>query len=195
MRQPEFLRFPNLRNLTLRRPPPARACYLTSPTVAANCLVNPDPRHPPSSAKVCRPCWRGPACARRARLPACEMAPCRSPRYVESPAPLARPRLPPPPLCPSHDRIDDDARPPNCARTPAPSIHPASELPRVPSPKLIPRLCQRAASSSSSGSTAESPLRLNIAAAAATAVAASSIAWYYHLYGPTADATAPAEEG
>jgi len=54
---------------------------------------------------------------------------------------------------------------------------------------------QRHASSSSSGSTAESPLRLNIAAAAATAVAAGSIAWYYHLYGPTADAMTPAEEG
>jgi ubiquinol-cytochrome c reductase cytochrome c1 subunit len=36
---------------------------------------------------------------------------------------------------------------------------------------------------------------LNIAAAAATAVAAGSIAWYYHLYGPTADAATPAEEG
>ncbi|KAK4130419.1 hypothetical protein BT67DRAFT_452420 [Trichocladium antarcticum] len=54
---------------------------------------------------------------------------------------------------------------------------------------------KRAASSSSSASTAESPLRLNIAAAAATAVAAGSIAWYYHLYGPTADASTPAEEG
>jgi len=36
---------------------------------------------------------------------------------------------------------------------------------------------------------------LNIAAAAATAVAAGSIAWYYHLYGPTAHAMTPAEEG
>ncbi|SPQ18908.1 866ed7dd-850e-4681-a341-67eff6f005fb [Thermothielavioides terrestris] len=53
----------------------------------------------------------------------------------------------------------------------------------------------RAASSSSSGSTAESPLRLNIAAAAATTLAVGSIAWYYHLYGPTADAMTPAEEG
>jgi len=57
------------------------------------------------------------------------------------------------------------------------------------------RLCQRAASSSSSGAATESPLRLNIAAAAATAAAAGSIAWYYHLYGPTADAATPAEEG
>ncbi|KAK4232213.1 encoded by the cyc1 protein [Podospora fimiseda] len=51
------------------------------------------------------------------------------------------------------------------------------------------------AASSSSGSTAESPLRLNIAAAAATTVAAGSIAWYYHLYGPNAHAMTPAEEG
>jgi ubiquinol-cytochrome c reductase cytochrome c1 subunit len=56
-------------------------------------------------------------------------------------------------------------------------------------------ISKRAASSSSSGSATESPLRLNIAAAAATTLAAGSIAWYYHLYGPTADATAPAEEG
>ncbi|KAK3310353.1 cytochrome C1 family-domain-containing protein [Chaetomium strumarium] len=57
------------------------------------------------------------------------------------------------------------------------------------------QITKRAASSSSSGSAAESPFRLNIAAAAATTVAAGSIAWYYHLYGPTADAMTPAEEG
>ncbi|KAK4242323.1 cytochrome C1 family-domain-containing protein [Achaetomium macrosporum] len=57
------------------------------------------------------------------------------------------------------------------------------------------QITKRAASSSSSGSTAESPLRLNIAAAAATAVATGSIAWYYHLYEPTAGAMTPAEEG
>ncbi|KAK4648703.1 cytochrome c1 [Podospora bellae-mahoneyi] len=50
------------------------------------------------------------------------------------------------------------------------------------------------AASSSSGSTAESPLRLNIAAAAATAVAAGSVGWYYHLYG-NSHAMTPAEEG
>lgn len=55
---------------------------------------------------------------------------------------------------------------------------------------------KRAASSSSSGPTTEaSPLRLNLAAAASTAVAVGSIAWYYHLYGPTAHAMTPAEEG
>ncbi|KAL2154151.1 hypothetical protein VTH82DRAFT_2827 [Thermothelomyces myriococcoides] len=54
---------------------------------------------------------------------------------------------------------------------------------------------KRTASSSSSGASTESPLRLNIAAAAATAAAVGSIAWYYHLYGPTADAATPAEEG
>lgn len=31
----------------------------------------------PKLRKVCRPCWRGPACARRASLPAREMAPCK----------------------------------------------------------------------------------------------------------------------
>lgn len=85
--------------------------------------------------------------------------------------------------------------PPHCARPPGPSTPPASALSVLPSGKLTVRVLQRAASSSSSGSTAESPLRLNIAAAAATAVAAGSIAWYYHLYGPTADAMTPAEEG
>jgi ubiquinol-cytochrome c reductase cytochrome c1 subunit len=55
---------------------------------------------------------------------------------------------------------------------------------------------KRAASSSSSGAASDaSPVGLNIAAAAATAVAAGSIAWYYHLYGPTAHAMTPAEEG
>ncbi|KAK0754024.1 cytochrome C1 family-domain-containing protein [Schizothecium vesticola] len=57
------------------------------------------------------------------------------------------------------------------------------------------RVSKRAASSSSSGSTADSPLRLNIAAVASTAVAAGSIAWYLHLYGPNAHAMTPAEEG
>ncbi|KAK0618591.1 cytochrome c1, heme protein, mitochondrial precursor [Bombardia bombarda] len=58
------------------------------------------------------------------------------------------------------------------------------------------KFTKRAASSSSSGSAAQSsPVGLNIAAVAATTVAAGSIAWYYHLYGPTAHATSPAEEG
>jgi ubiquinol-cytochrome c reductase cytochrome c1 subunit len=59
------------------------------------------------------------------------------------------------------------------------------------------RFLQRAASSSSSGPTADasSQLRLNIAAAASTALAVGSIAWYYHLYGATAHAMTPAEEG
>ncbi len=54
---------------------------------------------------------------------------------------------------------------------------------------------QRSASSSSGPSVDASPLRLNIAAVTATAVAAGSAAWYYHLYGATAHAAAPAEEG
>ncbi|ROT37414.1 cytochrome c1 [Sodiomyces alkalinus F11] len=50
------------------------------------------------------------------------------------------------------------------------------------------------AASSSSGAEA-TPARLNLAAITSTAVAAGSIAWYYHLYGPTAHASTPAEEG
>ncbi|KAL2757587.1 hypothetical protein ACRALDRAFT_1060919 [Sodiomyces alcalophilus JCM 7366] len=50
------------------------------------------------------------------------------------------------------------------------------------------------AASSSSGAEAGSA-RLNLAAITSTAVAAGSIAWYYHLYGPTAHASTPAEEG
>lgn len=34
-------KIPEFEKPDLRRPSPARACYLTSPTVAANCLVNP----------------------------------------------------------------------------------------------------------------------------------------------------------
>lgn len=60
---------------------------------------------------------------------------------------------------------------------------------------MILPLIQRAASSSSGPNPEASPLRLNIAAAASTAVAVGSIAWYYHLYGPTAHAMTPAEEG
>ena len=36
---------------------------------------------------------------------------------------------------------------------------------------------------------------MNIAAAASTTLAVGSMAWYYHLYGPTAFAMTPAEEG
>ncbi|UKZ59572.1 uncharacterized protein TrAtP1_000873 [Trichoderma atroviride] len=50
------------------------------------------------------------------------------------------------------------------------------------------------AASTSSGAEA-SPARLNIAAIASTTLAAGSLAWYYHLYGPVAFASAPAEEG
>ncbi len=138
MRRPEFLRFPNLRNLTCADLHQLEACYLTSPDGGSELPCQPDPRHPLSSAKVCRPCWRGPACARRARLPACEMAPCKLPRYVRS-AVWCRARHPRPrPRPQSHDRIDDDARSPNCARHPAPTIESASGLPLVPLPKLMP---------------------------------------------------------
>ncbi|RYP54913.1 hypothetical protein DL768_000477 [Monosporascus sp. mg162] len=47
----------------------------------------------------------------------------------------------------------------------------------------------------STSSTGETPMKLNIAAAASTAFAIGSVAWYYHLYGPTAHAMTPAEEG
>ncbi|KAB5580540.1 cytochrome C1 family-domain-containing protein [Coniochaeta sp. 2T2.1] len=57
------------------------------------------------------------------------------------------------------------------------------------------KVSKRAASSSSGPTPDASPLKLNIAAVASTAVAAGSIAWYYHLYGPTAHAMTPAEEG
>jgi len=53
---------------------------------------------------------------------------------------------------------------------------------------------KRAASSSSS-STAESPFKLTVGASVATAIAAGSVAWYYHLYGPTVHAMTPVEEG
>ncbi|RWA13449.1 hypothetical protein EKO27_g1662 [Xylaria grammica] len=45
------------------------------------------------------------------------------------------------------------------------------------------------------GASTESPMKLNMAAAASTALAIGSVAWYYHLYGPTAHAMTPAEEG
>ncbi|KAJ0162006.1 Cytochrome c1, heme protein, mitochondrial [Colletotrichum tanaceti] len=47
-----------------------------------------------------------------------------------------------------------------------------------------------------SGAGAEaSPSRLNLAAITSTSLALGSMAWYYHLYGSTANAAAPAEEG
>jgi ubiquinol-cytochrome c reductase cytochrome c1 subunit len=58
--------------------------------------------------------------------------------------------------------------------------------------RLIPHHVQRSFTSSSG---AESPLKLNMAAAASTALAIGSVAWYYHLYGPTAHAAPMAEEG
>jgi ubiquinol-cytochrome c reductase cytochrome c1 subunit len=36
---------------------------------------------------------------------------------------------------------------------------------------------------------------MNVAAAASTTLALGSMAWYYHLYGPVAFASTPAEEG
>lgn len=54
---------------------------------------------------------------------------------------------------------------------------------------------KRAASTSAGASTDSVAARLNIAGIASTAVAAGSVAWYYHLYGAEAFATAPAEEG
>ncbi|KAI2464370.1 cytochrome c1, heme protein, mitochondrial precursor [Annulohypoxylon bovei var. microspora] len=54
---------------------------------------------------------------------------------------------------------------------------------------------KRSISSSSSGASTESPMKLNVAAAASTALAIGSVAWYYHLYGSTAHAMTPAEEG
>ncbi|PHH49752.1 Cytochrome c1,heme protein, mitochondrial [Ceratocystis fimbriata CBS 114723] len=55
-------------------------------------------------------------------------------------------------------------------------------------------VAKRAASNSSNASEASSA-RLNMAAIASTGVAAGTMAWYYHLYGETADASAPADEG
>ncbi|KAI0844002.1 3-deoxy-7-phosphoheptulonate synthase [Daldinia vernicosa] len=54
---------------------------------------------------------------------------------------------------------------------------------------------RRKRSISTSGAGAESPLKLNVTAAASTALAIGSVAWYYHLYGSTAHAMTPAEEG
>ncbi|EGR52159.1 hypothetical protein MKX07_005329 [Trichoderma sp. CBMAI-0711] len=51
------------------------------------------------------------------------------------------------------------------------------------------------AASTSSGAAEASPARLNLAAIASTTLAAGSMAWYYHLYGPVAFASSPAEEG
>ncbi|PHH67587.1 hypothetical protein CDD82_1302 [Ophiocordyceps australis] len=54
---------------------------------------------------------------------------------------------------------------------------------------------KRALSTSSGAASHASPLRLNWSAIASTAAAMGSIAWYYHLYGPTVHAMTPAEEG
>jgi ubiquinol-cytochrome c reductase cytochrome c1 subunit len=54
---------------------------------------------------------------------------------------------------------------------------------------------KRAVSSSSNAANEAIPTRLNVAAVASTSLAVGSIAWYYHMYGPVAHASAPAEEG
>lgn len=38
-------------------------------------------------------------------------------------------------------------------------------------------------------------MALNVAGAAATVLAISSVAWYYHMFGPELHAMTPAEEG
>ncbi|OBT77812.1 hypothetical protein VF21_03274 [Pseudogymnoascus sp. 05NY08] len=57
----------------------------------------------------------------------------------------------------------------------------------------VSRTTKRAASSAAEA--VNSPFKLTAAGTAATAVAAGSMAWYYHLYGSTAHAMTPAEEG
>jgi hypothetical protein len=167
---------------------PARATATAEPqslTPAANCFVNPTATPSPKLRKGCPPCWRGPACARRARSPARGMAASESQRCVS----------PPFPRWPWHDM---PTTPTWKLQRPlmAPTVSGcAIAIPHGRDRKLTALSPQRAASSSSSGSTADSPLRLNIAAVASTAVAAGSIAWYLHLYGPTAHAMTPAEEG
>ncbi|KAL6869702.1 cytochrome c1 [Amphichorda felina] len=56
-------------------------------------------------------------------------------------------------------------------------------------------LSKRTISSSSNAANEAAPTGLNIAAAASTTLAVGSIAWYYHMYGPVAQAMTPAEEG
>lgn len=59
-------------------------------------------------------------------------------------------------------------------------------------------LPQRSAASSSKDAASEaatSPFRITLAGIATTAVAVGSMAWYYHLYGPTLYAMTPQEEG
>lgn len=71
------------------------------------------------------------------------------------------------------------------------SLHPLA-----PTDKLIPS--QRSTTSSSKDAASEaaaSPFRLTVAGTATTVVAIGSMAWYYHLYGPTLYAMTPQEEG
>ena len=68
--------------------------------------------------------------------------------------------------------------------------------PLAPRNKLTPP--QRSTTSSSKHTASEaaaSPFRLTVAGTATTAVAVGSMAWYYHLFGPTLYAMTPQEEG
>lgn len=72
--------------------------------------------------------------------------------------------------------------------------HPSNPL--APRNKLTPP--QRSTTSSSKYTASEaaaSPFRLTVAGTATTAVAVGSMAWYYHLFGPTLYAMTPQEEG
>jgi len=179
----EFLRIPNFKK-------PSTSCQL-EPSLASNTdvgspLLRQSDRDPVLKLrKACPRCWRGLACARRAHSAAQEMAPSRFPRCVRT---QLRFEL----RCIWRDPDKNSLSGPNCIRI---TTFAHSSCAGVLF-ELINVLPQRAASSSSSGASAESsPVGLNIAGVAATAVAAGSIAWYYHLYGPTAHAMTPAEEG
>jgi len=54
---------------------------------------------------------------------------------------------------------------------------------------------KRTISASSGAAKEATPASMNIAAVASTSLAVGSIAWYYHMYGPVAHASTPAEEG
>lgn len=123
-------------------------------------------------------CWQGPACARRARS---EMHPSPSPRYdlitISG--------------FPRHSFITRHGRPTGRHQ----SIGAWAGEKRSWSREDADLFHQQRAASSSSGAAEAAPASLNIAAIASTAVAAGSMAWYYHLYGPTAHAMTAAEEG
>lgn len=73
----------------------------------------------------------------------------------------------------------------------SPSLDPLAATDKL----IFPQRSTTSSSIDAASEAAASPFRLTVAGTATTALALGSMAWYYHLYGPTLYAMTPQEEG